>query len=121
MLLYMQGVQLSISAMDDDKYHPTNQTDDLIDILLIDHSLPIGEESMRQNYSGIFNFLTMDLSVKAVCAENFTGADCTQCVPGYTGELCDTKIEYPSGSEISTHDVMYTSTSFTEHSTLVIN
>ena len=85
----MQGIQLYISVMDDDQQRTNPRPDDLIDILLIDHTLPIGEESMRQNYSGIFNFMyvTMDLTVKAVCADNFTGADCTQCVPGNTGQL----------------------------------
>ena len=48
----MQGVQLYIGVMDDDAYHPlsTNRSDDLIDILLIDHSLPIGEETSTLSY-----------------------------------------------------------------------
>ncbi len=65
----------------------------LVDTLIINHNLPVGEESMRQNYTGIYNFLSMDLTITAVCADNFTDANCTQCVPGLTGALCDVKID----------------------------
>jgi hypothetical protein len=86
----LKGVQLSINATDDD----TNlgNDDDLVDTLLINHSLPVGEESVRMNYIGIYGFLTMDLTIRAVCVENFTGGDCSQCVPGLTGASCDVQI-----------------------------
>ena len=58
--------------------------DDLVDTLLVNHSLPVGEESVRMNYTGI----PMDLTLRAVCTENFTGTDCSQCVPGFTGAQC---------------------------------
>ena len=60
----------------------------MIDILLIDHSLPVGE-SLRETYMGMFGFVTiMDLSITVLCAENFEGLDCTECVPGFTGTDC---------------------------------
>ena len=71
-----------------------------MDTLIINHNLPIGEESLRQNYTGIYNFSSMDLIITAVCADNFTDANCTQCVPGLTGALCDIKIEEKSEGEI---------------------
>ena len=78
----MQGVQLFIDIIDRD---PGN--DDLIDILLIDHSLTVGE-SLRETYMGMYEFITMDLNITVLCAENFEGADCTECVPGFTGTDC---------------------------------
>ena len=93
-----QGVQLFIKVLDDDSdirsYEPDNQ-DDLIDLLLINHDLPIGHSSPRQNYTGVFNFhyVTMDLSITARCAANFKGPDCTQCLPGFAGEECKVNID----------------------------
>jgi hypothetical protein len=86
----LKGVQLSINAIDNDTNLDGN--DDLVDTLLINHSLPVGEVSVRQNYIGIYGFLTMELTIKAVCVENFTGGDCSQCVPGFTGASCDVQI-----------------------------
>jgi hypothetical protein len=30
----------------------------------------------------------MDLSIMAICVENFQGPDCSQCSPGFTGTMC---------------------------------
>ena len=46
-------------------------------------------KSQRLNYTGIYNFTTMDLSVTVFCKVNFGGSDCTQCVPGLTGPNCN--------------------------------
>lgn len=70
-----------------------NNPDELVDILQISHSLPIGRTSPRQNYTGMYGFVTMDLSITAVCVQNFQGANCTQCVSGFTGTLCDMDID----------------------------
>ena len=67
--------------------------DDLVDTLFVNHNLPVGKESVRMNYTGIYGFLSMDLTLRAVCAENFTGTDCSQCVPGFTGARCDIQID----------------------------
>ena len=74
--------------MDDDR----STADDLVDTLLVNHNLPVGKESVRMNYTGIYRFLTMDLTLRAVCAENFAGTDCSQCLPGFTGAQCDIQI-----------------------------
>ena len=79
----MQGVQLFIDIID----HDTATDFDLIDILLIDYSLPVGE-SLRETYMGVYEFITMDLNITVLCAENFGRPDCTECVPGFTGTDC---------------------------------
>ena len=100
----MQGVQLFINAVDNDRV----TVDDLVDTLLVNHNLPVGKESVRMNYTGMYGFLTMDLTLRAVCAENFTGADCSQCVPGFTEAQCDVQtdsedfISYSSNPSTST-------------------
>ena len=78
--------------MDDDS---SGNTDDLIDVLLIDHDLPIGQASPRQNYTGIYNmnFVRMDLSITTRCVGNFQSPDCSQCSPGFTGTACDINID----------------------------
>ena len=76
-------MQVYVEIQDSD----TNN-DDLVDLLLIDHSLPVAE-SIRQNRTGIYNFVTMDLTLTVFCEEKFGGSDCTQCVPGFTGPNCD--------------------------------
>ena len=90
-LLHFQGVQLHIEIIDDDYSH---SADDLIDVLLIEHNLPIGQPSPRKNYTGIYNisFVTMDLSITAKCAENFQGSDCSRCLPGFAGTMCNVGI-----------------------------
>ena len=37
---------------------------------------------------GMYEFITMDLNITVLCAENFEGPDCTECVPGFTGTDC---------------------------------
>ena len=88
--LYFQGVQLYVEVIDSD----SGGSDDLIDVLLIDHDLPIGQPSPRQNHSGIFDFkyVMMDLSITAICGRNFQGPDCSQCLPGFTGTMCNVNI-----------------------------
>ena len=71
-----------------------NNPNDLIDELLIDHDLPMGETSSRRNYTGVYNFayVTMDLTIRVLCDTNFQGSDCTQCVPGFSGANCNRNI-----------------------------
>ena len=78
------GVQLYIAVLDFDAI----TKDDLVDILLINHNLSIGVERQRQNYSGVFGLVTMDLSITALCAQNFRGSACNDCVLGFTGPHC---------------------------------
>ena len=88
--MHFQGVQLYIEVMDSD----SSGNDDLIDVLLINHNLPIGQPSPRQNHSGIFDFkyVMMDLSITARCVGNFQGPDCLRCLPGFAGTMCNIRI-----------------------------
>ena len=92
----MQGVQLCILVVDDDsqirKSYPNNP-DDVIDHFLIDHDLPVGKSSPRQNYTGVYDYVTVDLSITARCVGNFQGSDCTQCLPGFAGVECEANID----------------------------
>ena len=65
-----------------------NTRNDLVDQLLIDHDQTVARP-LRQNYTGMYNFVTMDLTITVLCAENFGGSDCTQCIPGFTGPDCN--------------------------------
>ena len=58
-----------------------------MDILLIDHNLTVAE-SRQQNYTGMYGYVTMNLTITVFCEGNFSGSDCTQCVPGFTGPDC---------------------------------
>ena len=70
---------------------------DLVDILLIDHNLPV-EQPLRQTHTGMYNFVTMDLTITVFCAKNFQGSDCTQCGPRFTGTGPDcNEIDHCSG------------------------
>ena len=59
-----------------------------MDILLIDHNLTVAE-SRQQNYTGMYGYVTMNLTVTVFCEGNFSGSDCTQCVLGFTGPDCN--------------------------------
>ena len=89
--MHFQGVQLHIELTDEDSGNPN----DLIDVLLIDHDLSVGQPSPRQNYTGIYdiNFVIMDLLIMARCTRNFQGQDCSQCLPGFTGIMCEINID----------------------------
>ena len=81
-----------IEILDED----TITSNDLVDLLLIDYSLPV-EQPLRQHYTGIYNFVTMDLTITVLCAENFGGSDCSiQCDPGFTDPDCN-ETDYCSG------------------------
>ena len=53
----------------------------------------IGSPPQRHNYTGVFSFVTMDLSAAALCAGNCQPPDCTQCVSGFTGSNCDVRFD----------------------------
>ena len=72
----------------------------MIDLLLIDHSLPV-RESQGQSYIGMYGFVTMDLSITVLCTENIEGHDFTECVPGFAGTDCQTNIEDYEGVNCS--------------------
>lgn len=92
-------MQLYIAIYDDDfKERPP---DELVDVLLINHTLSVDEESPRQTYAGMHGYVTMDLSVTVVCAQNFEGSACSHCVPGFTGVECQVNIDDCKGVNCS--------------------
>ena len=113
---FLQGVQVYIEMCDNDG----ENNNDLVDLLLIDHNLAVAE-SLRQNHTGIYNLVTMNLTITVFCVPGFTGPDYNEidhclrmncsgngecipsmdgvgtfhcaCYPGFTGELCHTNID----------------------------
>ena len=63
-----------------------NEPNDLVDVVVIDHNKSVELQSQRELTD---TFVSIDVSITVLCAENFQGADCTQCVPGFTGSNCD--------------------------------
>ena len=59
-----------------------------MDRLKIDHNLST-TESIQKNYTGIYNVVTMNLTITVFCEANYGGSDCTQCVLGLTGPNCN--------------------------------
>ena len=86
-LFIFQGVQLYIEITDYD----FDVDNDLIDILLINHNLSAGQISPRKTYTGNFSFITMDLSIMSRCVGNFYSSDCSRCLSGFTGTMCNIK------------------------------
>ena len=81
--------------MIDADFTPRSAPNELVDVILIDlgpSAIIADSPSMRRNYTGVFHFVTMDLSVSPLCASNRQPPDCTQCVPGFTGDNCDVSI-----------------------------
>ena len=61
-----------------------------MDFVTVDHNLAVNQTSVRRNHPGFYRFVTMDLTITVLCAQNFRGADCTECSrPGFTGPNCD--------------------------------
>jgi hypothetical protein len=81
----------------------TYTSNDLVDLLLIDYNRPVAQP-LRQNHTGVHKFVTMDLTITVVCAENFEGSNCTQCVPGFIGPDCN-ETDHCSGVNCSDNGV----------------
>ena len=88
-LIMLQGIQIYIEIQDRDD----DTADDFVDVILINHTAPVGINSGRRNYTGVFGFVSMVLSSTVLCAPNFQGTDCTQCTrAGFTGPNCADQI-----------------------------
>ena len=61
---------------------------DIVDSFAINHTLPVAEP-LHSNHTGLYQTVTMDLTITVFCAENFGGSNCTQCVSGFTGPDCN--------------------------------
>ena len=89
--IYIQGVQLYIAVYDEDtgtgNREGDNKPDELVDIVVINHNEPVRLQSQRLSTTG--TFVSINVNITVLCAQNFEGSDCTQCVPGFTGPNCD--------------------------------
>ena len=77
--------------------------DELIDRFAISINTVNGPTA-TQNYSGVFNYAAIDMSIRAMCLQNFSGPNCEvfctencTCPPGFTGEFCATSINECAG------------------------
>ena len=82
----MQGVQVYVEVKDEDYF----KFDDLADLVLVDFKETL-RKAVRKNYTGIYNLVTMDLTITVFCQENFVGPHCSKCLLGFTGPDCDRK------------------------------
>ena len=78
----VQGVQLYTTIYDADM-----GADDLVDIVVTNHNQTVGLQSQGRLTVG--TFVLLNLTITALCAQNFGGPDCSQCVQGFTGPNCD--------------------------------
>ena len=92
--MYVQGVQLYIAVYDQDvgtnNQQGTNEPDDWVDIVVRNHNQPLGLQSQTLSLG---TFVRINLNITALCARNFGGPDCRQCVPGFTGANCNMNID----------------------------
>ena len=72
--------------MDDDP--ASDNPNEFVDFLAINHNLPVAEP-LHCNHTGFYQTITMDLTITVFCAKNFEGSNCTQCGPGLTGPDCN--------------------------------
>ena len=93
-LIHIQGVQLHIAVYDEDtgtnNREGANEPDELVDTVVINHNEPVRQS---QRLSITETFVSINVNINVLCAENFEGSDCTQCVPGFTGPNCDVNID----------------------------
>ena len=61
---------------------------EFVDVFMINHSQSVGI-SYRETYLGMHGYVTMDLNITVLCAENYRGPACTYCVAGYNDSDCD--------------------------------
>ena len=89
--MHIQGVQLHITIYDDDigtgGRVGTGEPDDLVDVVVINHNESVSMQSQRQSTMG--TYVSINVIITVLCAQNFGGSDCTQCVPGFMGPNCD--------------------------------
>ena len=85
----MQGVELYIETRDWD----IGNTSQIIDVFLFVITLPLNVPSGNRMFTRTVAKISMNITVP--CAQNFEGSNlnCTQCVPGFTGPMCDENID----------------------------
>ena len=78
----MQGVQLYILVGDEDSGSDTNQ-------LIAAFLFPFTQRVNSSHRETMGNLRAIDVTITVICAQNFTGSDCTQCIRGLTGSMCN--------------------------------
>jgi Notch-like protein len=82
--VYMQDVQLYIEIRDRDDGNTSQQISATRHSVTLPLNQPSGNIAIRE-----FGFATINANIRVICAQNFQGSDCTQCIPGFTGAMCD--------------------------------
>ena len=92
--IHIQGVQLYIAIYDEDtgtnNREGANEPDELVDIVVINHNELVRQS---QRLSTTETFVSINVNITVLCAQNFGGSDCTQCILGFTGPNCDVNID----------------------------
>ena len=84
----MQGVQLYVEVRDWD----SESFSQPIGAIRFGVTQPLNEPSGNMTIREI-GFVTINVNITVFCAQNFQGSDCTQCIPGFTGPMCDENID----------------------------
>ena len=87
LLFCMQGIQLYVEVRDRD----SESTSQLIGFNRFSIIQPLNEPSGNMTIS--VGFVTINVIITVFCAQTFQGSDCTQCIPGFTGPMCDENID----------------------------
>ena len=67
-----------------------NDPDELVDVIVIDHNQPVNLPSQRESTA---TFVSINVTITALCAQNFQESDCTECVQGFIGPNCDEVVD----------------------------
>ena len=98
----MQGVQIYIEARDRDSGN-TSQLISRFRLTATTEILVLNEPSGNLMIDG--GLVTINVNITVYCAQNFQGSDCTQCIPGFTGPMCDENIDDCVGVDCSGNTV----------------
>ena len=63
---------------------------EVVDRLFIEETLPVGATPRPQEWTGNFNNARIVLSYWVVCANGFTGYDCSEVITGWLHKLSPT-------------------------------
>ena len=81
----MQGVQFRVNVRDKDSGNDNQE----IGAFSSDINLRVNESTDITLQSQTTSRAVINMNIRVLCAQNFQGSDCTQCVSGFTGAMCD--------------------------------